>query len=131
MGRAMFVLVVEDEDPARSALVSALADRGCCAAGVRSIADAKRILRKVVPDVLVLDLALPDGRGEELLQQLRAAAEPRMLRLPVVVVSGASNAREVATGADAVFRKPVGLEVLMATIAQLATGGDGGQRATA
>src|SRR2546427_2325919 len=49
---------------------------------------------KIVPDVLVLDLSLPDIRGEALLRHVRSSTEPQVLRLPVVVVSGATTARE-------------------------------------
>lgn len=124
MEKRGFVLIVEDEGDSRTTLVSSLASQGFAATGVRTIADAKRMLRRVVPEILLLDLGLPDGNGEDLVEQLRASSDPRLLRLPIVVLSGRSNARELAIGADIVLQKPVDLDLLVETLRAYAPGGE-------
>lgn len=61
------------------------------------------------PDLLLLDLNLPDMTGEEVLRRLRA--RPKTADLPILVLSGDSTARNVTrlleTGADAYLTKPL------------------------
>jgi DNA-binding response OmpR family regulator len=114
-----FILVVEDDVAACASLVSGLVDEGYSASGVKSIANAKLILSRVLPDVLVLDLGLQDGDGAVLLDQLRSSREARVADTPVIVVSGKANARQLAPGADAVFSKPMRLTDLLCAIAEV------------
>ena len=62
------------------------------------------------PDVILLDLGLPDIPGDEVLRRLKR--DPYTAQIPVVVVSGEPDAadrvpRDGATGAVAVLQKPV------------------------
>jgi CheY-like chemotaxis protein len=72
----------------------------------------------MLPDLLLLDLKLPDMEGVELIQQLRRQKPP----LKIMVVSGATG--EVlqaahASGADIVLCKPVSVASLVQTIHRL------------
>ncbi len=77
------------------------------------------------PDLIFLDLDLPDMPGEEVLGRL--CADPRTVNIPVVVISanttGGRRGRLIAQGARDVIDKPISLEPLMQTVDQYC--GDG------
>jgi two-component system KDP operon response regulator KdpE len=99
------VLVVEDDLAIRSALIRSLCERGHA---VISAADAISGLREAVegrPDLVVLDLGLPDLDGTEMLRMLRAVSS-----VPVIVATArdddASLVRALDAGADDYVVKP-------------------------
>jgi DNA-binding response OmpR family regulator len=93
------VLLAEDS-PAIGDLVSyVLSEAGYDVVHVASVAHAYEALARERFDVVVADLQLPDGRGEEIIDAARARREP----IAVVVASGEETAVE---GADAVVMKP-------------------------
>jgi len=74
--------------------------------------------RRYRPDAILLDLHLPDLRGEEILRRLHE--DPDTREIPVVVVS-ADTSREIADrivrdGARAFLTKPIDAEVLLAVV---------------
>lgn len=71
-GRPLRVLVVEDETGLAEALVAAFGFRGWQAESVGTVAQATEVFRLSAPDLVVLDVMLPDGDGFELLGTLRA-----------------------------------------------------------
>jgi signal transduction histidine kinase/DNA-binding response OmpR family regulator/HAMP domain-containing protein len=77
------LLVVENDEAQRAAIVELLAgDEGTvCAVG--DVADAKRLLAERRSDCLVLDLGLPDRSGYDLVDGLKS--DPGLLELPVAV----------------------------------------------
>ncbi len=84
-------------------------------------ADGLRILhRQPPPDLLLLDLHLPDLPGDEILSRLRQDPDEHLRRLPVVVMSAdataASVERLLALGADDYLTKPLDLPTLLATL---------------
>jgi len=113
------VLIVED-DPDQMAL----ADLRVSMAGyrVRSARNAKELLkdlrRSQVPDLILLDVMLPDGDGFEILAKLRQ--HPTFALVPVVmltVLAGADNIRRGLTlGADGYITKPYSKNLLAETI---------------
>ena len=99
------VLVVEDDPAIRSALVRSLCERGHA---VTSAPDAMSGLRAAVderPDLVVLDLGLPDLDGTEMLRMLRAVST-----VPVIVATArdddGSLVRALDAGADDYVVKP-------------------------
>ncbi|HZF68985.1 MAG TPA: PAS domain S-box protein [Gemmatirosa sp.] len=76
------------------------------------------LAREHRPDVVLLDLHLPDINGDEVLRRLRA--DPRTARIPVVVVSAdattASVERLRAAGADAYLTKPLDVDEFLAVV---------------
>ena len=90
------LLVVEDDERIRSALIRALRDRGHA---VSSAATALAGLRQAVderPDLVVLDLGLPDLDGRELLRMLRAVSA-----VPVIVATARDDDESVVQALDA------------------------------
>ncbi|MFW6085913.1 MAG: response regulator, partial [Myxococcota bacterium] len=107
------VLLVEDE-PADADLVSealrGVRDRRVFLDRAVRISDAKRRLAEGLPDLILLDLGLPDAQGLEALDGVLAAAG----RVPVIVLTGASDgwlaAEAVHRGAQDFLNKDVLLE---------------------
>jgi signal transduction histidine kinase/CheY-like chemotaxis protein len=77
------VLVVEDDDDLAQVLVERLAACGVAARHAGTVEEAIRLAREIEPDLLVLDLGLPDGDGSEVVEALRANGAERCM--PVVV----------------------------------------------
>ena len=109
------VLVIDDEPPIRKLLRMGLETQGY---QILDASNAKTALELMPekPDLVILDLGLPDMQGLELLHQIRAARED----VPIVVLS--SRGDEVAKvaaldqGADDYVTKPFGMEELLARI---------------
>ena len=80
-----------------------------------------RLARKEQPDLILLDLNLPDLSGFEVLQRLRA--DPMTHEIPVIVVSATSTVEErlraLEAGADDIFAKPYDDDLLMARLRNL------------
>jgi len=74
-----------------------------------------------LPAVVLLDLKLPRLDGLETLQQLRA--DPRLRRLPVVILTSSKEEQDIVKsydlGANSYIRKPVDFEQFSAAIRQL------------
>ena len=90
------LLVVEDDERIRTALIRALRDRGHV---VSSAGTALAGLRQAVedrPDLVVLDLGLPDLDGRELLRMLRAVSA-----VPVIVATARDDDDSVVQALDA------------------------------
>ncbi len=99
------VLVVEDDDAIRSALARGLTERGHAVTPVRTGADAITSLTANTPDVIVLDLGLPDLDGTAVLTMSQALGSA-----PVIVATARDDEREVVrlldAGADDYVVKP-------------------------
>ncbi len=109
------VLLIEDDAAIRSALIRSLTARGHA---VRSSADALSGLREAVdgrPDIIILDLGLPDLDGIEMLRMLRAVST-----VPVIVATARDDDPSVVgaleAGADDYVVKPFSAETLNARI---------------
>jgi signal transduction histidine kinase/CheY-like chemotaxis protein len=100
------LLVVEDER--RDAdLVSALAAKhGLTVEVATSIADAVAAISRLTPAGIVLDSRLPDGRGEQLLEQLKRVAATAQIPVVVVTVEDDDGASR-RIGADDHLTKPI------------------------
>lgn len=85
------------------------------------------LAREHVPDVVLLDLHLPDIAGEEVLRRLRS--DPRTAGIPVVVVSAdatrASLERLRAAGASAYLTKPLDVGEFLEVVDRFLPGGQG------
>jgi two-component system, OmpR family, KDP operon response regulator KdpE len=109
------VLVVEDEPALLRALRINLRARGyevaTASAGREALAEA----RQRPPDVVVLDLGLPDLDGTEVIRDLRAWS-----RAPVIVLSGRAGSEDkigaLDAGADDYVTKPFDMEELLARL---------------
>ncbi len=78
------ILVVDDEDPIRELLATYFTKHGYEVTTAGTAADALRIADETAMHLVVLDIALPDGDGLEILGELRG----RHPNLPVVMLTG-------------------------------------------
>jgi signal transduction histidine kinase/HAMP domain-containing protein/DNA-binding response OmpR family regulator len=84
--RTRRLLVIEDNDIERQAIVELLGHDDIELVAVGTGAEARQLLRDQVFDCIVLDLRLPDVSGVKLLEQLHA--DPALAAVPVVVFTG-------------------------------------------
>jgi DNA-binding response OmpR family regulator len=108
-------MLIEDEVDIRLALTRALTDRGH---GVRALGTGMAGLHAIVatpPDLVLLDLGLPDVDGTDLLRMLRAVSS-----VPVIVITARDDEPEIVgvleAGADDYLVKPFGPDQLNARI---------------
>src|SRR5579859_4769385 len=107
------VLIVEDDEWIADAVAGALADEGFVVMQASCLRDARGLLARRHPDVLVLDLELPDGASDGLLDELAG----RMSAPPSVLVSASPRAKGVATRHSiALLSKPFDLDELIAVV---------------
>lgn len=110
------VVLVEDDAELRDAILApALAAAGCRVLGVGSAAELYRAIAGRTPDVLVLDIGLPDESGFEIARHLREHSDVGIVML-TTRSAAADRVRGLDGGADAFLPKPVDVDVLCATV---------------
>ena len=109
------IVIIEDEHRIRELLATALAERGH---HVESFGTALTGLQGVVdgsPDIVLLDMGLPDLDGSELLKMIRAVS-----KVPVIVATARNDQREIIktldAGADDYIVKPFSAEEMEARV---------------
>ena len=90
------VLLVEDDPTIRTALIRGLRERGHAVASAATALDGLRYAVEHRPDLIVLDLGLPDLDGTEMLRMLRAVSG-----IPVIVATGRDGDAAVVGALDA------------------------------
>jgi CheY-like chemotaxis protein len=112
--RGIHVLVVDDNEDARDLLRRILEYAGALVAVTGSAAGALQYTRRLLPDVVVCDIVMPDHDGYWLLERLRAAGGvpgATLTALPVIAVTGHaddnSRARALERGFTAYLPKPI------------------------
>jgi CheY-like chemotaxis protein len=108
------VLVVEDDRSLREFYRTTLRSAGYEVGAVEDGTDALRRMEDWTPDVLVLDLGLPQMDGRDLHYELRSRRETR--RIPIVIVSGTDTSDLNQAEFAAVLQKPVLPEVLLQAV---------------
>jgi len=109
------ILVIEDEKSISHFISAILNNNGYEALQARSGSEALSMISSHCPDLIILDLGLPDMDGMDILRQLREWSS-----LPVVVVSARTHERDKVTaldlGADDYLTKPFGTAELLARV---------------
>jgi two-component system KDP operon response regulator KdpE len=115
MSRSARILLVDDEVPMQRAVAPLLRSRGYEVDVVGTGAEALKRARVQPPDLIVLDLGLPDMEGTEACRRIRAESA-----VPIVVLSArgaeADKVMALDLGADDYVTKPFGPEELLARI---------------
>ena len=112
-GRSHRVLIVEDDASSRYGLKSLLESEGYRVEEAGSLAEAESLAGRLRPDVVVLDITLPDGDGAE---WLRLRQKKGRLEFPVIALTGVTadedRRRIEQSGVGAVLSKPVNVNLL-------------------
>jgi DNA-binding NarL/FixJ family response regulator len=119
------VLIVEDDEPTRERLVRAVAahEELELAAAVGTCRDALASLRRDAPDVMLTDLALPDGNGIELIRAARALSSDVLSMAISVFGDEKSVLGAIEAGARGYLLKDASAEGVGTAILQLLAGG--------
>ena len=109
------ILVVDDEEAILRFLRPALEANGYEVTAATSVEEATRRVARDVPEVVVLDLGLPDGDGKDVIRAVRQWSQ-----VPIVVLSARDREAEkieaLDLGADDYVNKPFGVGELMARL---------------
>jgi two-component system OmpR family response regulator len=123
------VLVVDDEPNIRDLIQVALKFHGCSVTTAGSGKDALRQAESTRPDLIVLDVMMPDMDGFEVCRRLRAAGN----EVPVIFLTARDTSSDTVTGlaigGDDYVTKPFSVEALVARVRAVlrrASRGDGG-----
>jgi CheY-like chemotaxis protein len=113
-----WILIADDDDLVRALWAETLGGAGYRTIEARSGRVALDLIAAVVPDLIILDLCLPDLSGDEVLQYLRGSALLRST--PVVVVSGFLDSEPhdgFGLNIVGLLPKPIGLARLLDAVA--------------
>jgi two-component system KDP operon response regulator KdpE len=109
------ILVVDDEPQIQRFLNPALTASGYEVLLASTAAEAERLIATSAPDLVILDLGLPDKDGKEVIETVRAFSE-----VPIIVLSARDRETEkiasLDLGANDYVEKPFGIGELLARI---------------
>jgi two-component system KDP operon response regulator KdpE len=115
MSQGARILIVDDEPAIRRFLKASLEAQGFATEAAESAAQAMAALPRLKPDLVILDLGLPDLDGLEVIRRVRATDA-----VPIVVLSVRNDepgkVAALDAGADDYMVKPFGVEELLARV---------------
>lgn len=116
MSRQTTILVVEDDNDLRSYLQEFLSEERYSVLTAGSGSKAKKLVEDAVPDLVILDLQLPDISGESLCTEIKKDYP----EIPIIILTGKTSPSDIAAnlqrGADDYVTKPFSSEELLARI---------------
>ena len=114
----MKIWCIEDDVNINNLVIYALESAGYEAKGFYTFADFDKEIKKDIPDLVILDVMLPDMDGIEILQQIRNNAATR--NAPVIMLTAKTaeidKVRALDMGADDYVTKPFGVMELLSRI---------------
>ncbi len=117
------VLVVDDEEDARSLLVEALGEQGAVVTSAASMAAALDEVERAVPDLIVSDIGMPHGDGYTLIRRIRQLPDGQGGNVPAIALTAYARSEDVghalAAGFQAHLAKPVDVPRLLSLVAAL------------
>jgi two-component system response regulator RegX3 len=109
------VLLVEDEESISEPFARALARNGFRPTGARTATEALALALKLEPDLVLLDIALPDGDGRDVCRQLRSSSD-----VPIIMITASGTVVDrvvgLELGADDYVVKPFAVDEVVARI---------------
>lgn len=124
------IYFLEDDDNIRNFVVYALDNSGISAQGFEKPSDFYSALEHQLPELVLLDIMLPEEDGLEVLKKLRTRADTRTM--PVIVLSARGTEYDkvigLDSGADDYVSKPFGIMELVSRIRALLRRTGGGEK---
>ena len=109
------VMIIEDEENITKLLKTILKTHGYSVITAQKASDGKNMVSSYMPDIILLDLGLPDDDGINVINDLR-----KWTNIPIIVISARSNDADkvtaLDTGADDYITKPFSTDELLARI---------------
>ena len=117
------IVVVDDENDVRSAIARYLASLGAVVEVCKNVDEGVSSIRRLRPDLVLSDLAMPGKDGFELLNEIRSMDRLEDRNTPVIAITGfgreVDRVRLPSAGFNAVLRKPFTPEALLRAISDL------------
>jgi CheY-like chemotaxis protein len=117
------VLVVDDDEDARTLLAIALEAHGADVATAHSAAEAMAAIERAAPDVLLSDIGMPGEDGYSLIRRVRARPAREGGSVPAIAITAYASAADreaaLAAGYQAHFAKPLDVNAVAAFVATL------------
>jgi len=118
------ILVVEDEDNIAIALDYLITREGYAQTRIATGAGAVELIGRLRPDLVLLDVMLPEVSGYEICQQVRQ--DPALSEVKILMMTARGSAIErrkgLAMGADGFISKPFELKELRAEVRRILAG---------
>ena len=118
MAERTLLLVVEDDPSIRELLATSLRFAGFEVSTAATGNEALRAVERRSPDLVLLDVRLPDADGFNILERIRN--NQKILKLPVIMMTGRSEVTDVARGlslgADGYVTKPFKISGLISAV---------------
>lgn len=112
------ILVVDDEPDVLERLSNILTRNNFAVISTTSALAALELARKETPDLIILDILLPEKSGDEVAVEL--GQDPATAGIPIIFLTGVVTKEEVASsekcGSHYVLAKPVTKEIILAAI---------------
>ena len=99
------MLIVDDDDDARELLAALIARAGYSVATARDGAEALRLLSTLRPELILLDVCMPNMDGPTFRQEQRRNRD--LLGIPTIVMTGANEEPMLDLAVEQTRRKPV------------------------
>jgi CheY-like chemotaxis protein len=110
------VIVCDDDNSIVDIATIVLTDAGYDVIPVTNSSKIFETITSSMPDLVLIDLSMPDMNGEDIIHTLKQ--NPITRHIPVIIISGLENTGDIAkkTGADDFINKPFDIEELEATV---------------
>jgi DNA-binding NtrC family response regulator len=108
------IMIVDDDPYIVKYMMDILTDNGYSTCSASDGSDALEVLKREKPDLVTLDLEMPNEWGPRFYRKMSKDAELR--KTPVIVISGLSGIHLAIPGAVASFKKPFDPNKLLETI---------------
>jgi len=113
------VLIIEDDENLRTVLADNLEDEGYEVYTASTVAAARETVAATPPDLVILDIMLPDGDGYRLCEEIRSAGYGGMVLMLTARSLDDDLVRGLDAGADDYLKKPYRLAELLARVRAL------------
>ncbi len=112
------IMLVEDNQKVQEFNKKMLESEGYIVVTVNTLSAAREELKQKTPDIIVLDIGMPDGSGVDFLNEIR-----KRLSVPVLMLSGYNQSEDIVkcfqVGCDDYLTKPYSFDVLLVRLEKL------------